>query len=293
MTRLKAIGRFLQSQEAVRLSQMKGAEPVFGSSFREITYTAPLPEPLETDAFHQPGEGDWRVIVFPGSPCNKLLFTRLLRTAPAGLDMVVLSRPGFGRGHRSVYTDFEEQVAAAKPFLPKSSGGGEFGDKKIVTLGVSYGGELALKTALDFPDVVKGVVTVAALIDEPHDYALQLEKIGSVNGIEPYVPNRWMKVRKEITARRAQIGPLLEQASRIEAPVEVIHGDFDAIVPKSNAEKLMRVLPRERAGLEIVPGGTHYLELQYPRRVHRAISRVIERAENGGLQPAQSAGKTS
>lgn len=247
--------------------------------FREISYTAPLPQPLENDAFHLEAGGDWRVIVFPGTPCNRLLFTRLLATAPAGLDMVVLSRPGFGRGHRDCYPDFDEQVAAARPFLPKSCGGGDFGDKKIVTLGVSYGGELALKTALDFPGAVKGVVTVAALIDEPHDYALQLEKIGSVDGIEPYVPNRWIKVRKEISARRSQIGPLLERLSGIEVPVEVVHGDFDAIVPKSNARKLMDVLPDDKAGLEIIPGGTHYLELQYPRRLHRAISRVIEKAE--------------
>jgi len=215
------------------------------------------------------------VIVFPGSPCNKLLFTRLLRTAPVGLDMVVLSRPGFGRGHQQCHPDFDDQVAAAKPFLP----GGAFGDKKIITLGVSYGGELALKTALDYPEIVKGVVTVAALIDEPHDYALQLEKLGSVNGIEPYVPNRWLKVRNEITGRRAQIGPLMDRLSSINAPVEVLHGDFDAIVPKSNAAKLMEALPKERAGLEIIPGGTHYLELQYPRRLHRAIQRVIERVE--------------
>ncbi len=249
---------------------------MFGSGFHEVAYTAPLSQPLENDAFHRPGEGDWRVIVFPGSPCNKLLFTRLLRTAPAGLDMVVLSRPGFGRGHRGAYPDFDEQVAAAKPFLP----GGDYGDKKIVTLGVSYGGELALKTALDYPDAVKGVVTVAALIDEPHDYALQLEKLGSVTGIEPYVPNRWLKVRNEIVGRRAQIGPLMDRLSALAAPVEVLHGDFDAIVPKSNAAKLMQALPDAWGGLEIIPGGTHYLELQYPRRLHRAVQRVIERAES-------------
>jgi len=250
---------------------------MFGSSIREITYTAPLSAPLETDAFHRPASGDWRVVVFPGSPCNKLLFARLLRTAPPNIDMVVLSRPGFGRGHTQCYPDFEEQVAAARPFLP----GGEFGDKKLITLGVSYGGELALKAALDFPDVVKGVVTVAALIDEPHDYALQLEKIGGANGIEPYVPNRWLKVRNEIAGRRSQIGPLMERVSGLSAPVEVLHGDFDALVPKSNAAKLMEALPQDRAALEIIPGGTHYLELQYPRRVHRAIQRVIERAGQG------------
>ncbi len=252
---------------------------MFGSSFREITYTAPLPQPLEIDAFHRPGEGDWRVFVFTGTPSNKFIYQRFLRVAPPDLDVVVLTRPGFGRGHRAPVTDFDSQVAAIKPFLPKSHGGGEFGDKKIVTMGVSYGGELALKAALDFPDVVKGVVTVAALIDEPHDYALQLEKIGGINGIEPYVPNRWLKVRAEIAARRAQIGPLLDGLKSLSVPVEVLHGDFDSLVPRSNAETLMKVLPRGGANLEIVPGGTHYLELQYPRRVHRAIQRVIERAE--------------
>jgi pimeloyl-ACP methyl ester carboxylesterase len=244
--------------------------------FHEITYTAPLAAPVESDAFHLPADGDWRVVVFPGTPCNKLLFSRFLATAPAGLDVVVLSRPGFGRGHREVYTDFSDQVAAIRPFLP----GGEFGTKKIVTLGVSYGGELALKAALDFPGAVKGVVTVAALIDEPHDYALKLERLGGASAIEPYVPNRWHKVRAEVAGRRAQIGPLMERLSSMAAPVEVLHGDFDAIVPRSNAEALMRALPDHGcAGLEIIPGGTHYLELQYPRRLHRAVQRVIERAE--------------
>ncbi len=251
---------------------------MFGD-FKEISYVAPLPEPLENDAFHREGDGDWRVIVFPGTPCNKFLFTRLLTTAPPGLDMVVLSRPGFGRRQPQVYPDFEDQVAAARPFLPASCGGGEFGDKKIITLGVSYGGELALKTALDFPEAVKGVVTVAALIEEPHDYALHIEKLGDVEGIESYVPNRWMKVRKEVAGRRTQIGPILERLSGIAAPVEVLHGDFDAIVPKSNARRLMDALPEGKGEMEIIPAGTHYLELQYPRRLHKAIGRVIERAE--------------
>lgn len=258
--------------------------------FREISFTAPLSEPLETDAFHLPGGGDWRLIVIPGTPCNKLLYTRLLGTAPAGLDIVVISRPGFGKGHRNAVTSFDEQVAAIRPFLP----GGEFGDKKVVTLGVSYGGELALKAALDYPDEVYGAVTVAALIDEPHDYALRLEQLGGENNIAPYVPNRWQKVRAEVAARREQIGPLLERLKDLKAPVEVLHGDFDALVPKSNAETLIKALPEGNAGLEIVPGGTHYLELQYPRRLHRAVQRVIERAESGGaLQAGQSAGKTA
>lgn len=242
------------------------------AQFHEISFIAPLSKPLETDAYVTPASGDWRVVVFHGTPGNKLLFTRFLRTAPPGVEIVVFSRPGFGKGHERAVTDFDEQVAAMKPFLP----GGDFGDKKIVTLGVSYGGELALKAALEFPDAVKGVVTVAALIDEPHDYALTLEELGGNPSIEPFVPNRWQKVREEVAGRRTQIGPLLEELRNLRAPVEVMHGDFDALVPKSNAEKLMRYLG-DNGRLDIVPGGTHYLELQFPRRLHRAVHRVIER----------------
>lgn len=242
-------------------------------AYREITYTAPLRNPLELDAYLAPDPGDWRVVVFPGTPCNKLLYTRFLRTAPRGLEVVVITRPGFGRGHDGVITDFSEQAAAIKPFLP----GGAFAEKKLITLGVSYGGELALKAALDFPQAVKGVVTVAALIDEPHDYALTLEKLGGEARLEPYLPNRWQKVRAEVAGRRAQIGPLLEAIGALEKPVEVLHGDFDALVPRSNAYRLMEALGPD-ANLDIITGGTHYLELQYPRRLHRAIERVIERS---------------
>lgn len=254
--------------------------------FQEITYTAPLSKPLETDAYHAPADGDWRVFVFPGTPCNKFLFQRFLRTAPPDIDVVVASRPGFGKGHSEPVLDFDEQVAAIKPFLPRSQGGGEFGDKKVVALGVSYGGELALKAALDFPGAVKGAVTVAALIDEPHDYALALEKMaaelevgGAGKWIEPLSPTRWNKVRAEVAGRREQIEPLLERLGSLEAPVEIIHGDFDAIVPKANAYALYeRLSQASKAPIDIVPGGTHYLELQYPRRLHSAVSRVIERA---------------
>jgi len=246
-------------------------------AYREITYAAPLNEPLELDAYHAPAEGEWRLFVFPGTPCNRYLYHRFLRTAPPDLDVVVVTRPGFGRGHREAVVDFDEQVAAIRPFLPKSHGGGELGDKEIVTMGVSYGGELALKAALDFPKAVKGAVTVAALIDEPHDYALKLEKLGGEPGVAPFVPDRWKKVRAEIAGRRAQIGPLMERLSSGAPPVEVLHGDFDAMVPKSNAEKLMQAVgPAGR--IEIIPGGAHYLELQYPRRLHAAVQRVISRA---------------
>ena len=245
--------------------------------YDDINYTAPLSPPLETQAYFAPDPGDWRLIVFHGTPANRYLYARFLRTVPAGIDVVLPARPGFGRNHEDAYTDFNDQIAAIRPFLPAASGGGAFGDKKIITMGVSYGGELALKAAIDHPEAVYGVVTVSALIEEPHDYALMLEKLGADPRIEQLVPNRWRKTREEITERRDQIGPLLEAAKSMKQPVEIVHGDFDGIVHRSNSIALKDILG-DKARLEIIPGGTHYLEAQYPRRLHAAVQRAIERS---------------
>jgi pimeloyl-ACP methyl ester carboxylesterase len=234
---------------------------------------------LETQAYSAADPGEWRLYIFHGTPANRYLYRRFLRTAPPGIEVVLPARPGFGVGHEQSYPDFDDQIAAMKPFLPKSHGGGAFGDKKIITLGVSYGGELAMKAALDYPEAVAGAVAVSSLIDEPHDYALQLEKLGGDSRIEEYVPDRWKKVREEVAGRRSQIGPLLARLQDYEGPIEILHGDFDGIVPKSNSQKLYDALSaRSRGLLDIVPGGTHYLELQYPRRLHAAVERVIKRA---------------
>ena len=252
-----------------------------------ITYTAPASAPLETQATIAPDPGEWRLVIFHGTPANRYLYTRFLRTAPRGVEVVLPARLGFGEGHDAAVTCFDDQLAVLKPFLP----GGEFGDKKIITLGVSYGGELAVKAALDFPGAVAGAVAVSALIDEPHDYALQLEKLGANARLEDYVPNRWKKVRAEVAGRRAQIGPLLDRLKSYDGPIEVIHGDFDGIVPKANSEKLYDALSEaSRGALDIVPGGTHYLELQYPRRVYSAVQRVIERATTEELRGRALAG---
>ncbi len=238
-------------------------------SIREFTFTAPLTESLVTDALRTENPGaPRRLIVFPGTPCRKELFYRFLRVAPDDVETIVVARPGFGKGHREPVLPFAEQAKAIEPFL---------GDKPAIALGVSYGGALALTAALENPGEIKGAVTVAALVTEPFDYARALADIGGYPWVRPLVPNRLHNVRAEVEGRREQIGPLLARVGGLRAPVEVVHGDFDTLVPFADAQKLRDAIGGE-TGLDKVPGGTHYLELQYPRRLFGAVERAIERA---------------
>lgn len=239
--------------------------------YKEITYKAPLKEPVETQAYIAEAPGDWRLVVFPGTPARKYLFERFLRLAPQNLEVVLIARPGFGRGHQRAWLDFDDQVAAAKPFLQ---------GKKVITMGVSYGGELALKAALDFPDEVKGAVTVAALITEPRPYVQPFVDLAGLPFVSPLVPRTLHHSRAEVAGRRTQIGPLFERLKDLRSPVTILHGDFDHLVDMADARTLRRYFSDD-ADVEVrtVSGGSHFLEMQFPKLVYNAVEGVIQRAE--------------
>lgn len=240
--------------------------------YREHSYLAPLDPPLETQAHIAPSDGDWRLIVFPGTPCRKYLFDRFMPRAPRDLEVVLLMRPGYGRRHDRPYLSFNDQIAAARPFLEDG--------KKVVTLGVSYGGALALKALLDHPHVVKGAVTVAALVTEPRPYVQPFADLGGAFGVRHVLPRHLHHARAELEGRRAQVGPLFARLRDERRPVSILHGDADHLVPLSDAQTLQGYFgPNADVAFDLVKGGTHFLEMQTPQRLYDAVASVIGRAQ--------------
>lgn len=238
--------------------------------YREITYKAPLSQSVETQAYIAESDSDWRLVVFPGTPARKYLFERFLRLAPADLEVVLIARPGYGRGHGRAFLDFDDQVAAAKPFLD---------EKKVVAMGVSYGGELALKALLDHPEAVRGAVTVAALVTEPRPYVQPFADLAGAPFLRDLLPRTLHHARAELAGRRAQIGPLFSRLRDLAAPVTILHGDVDHLVSFSDAETLRGYFaPGADVELKRIMGGTHFLEMQFPHEVYDAVRGVIKRA---------------
>jgi pimeloyl-ACP methyl ester carboxylesterase len=253
--------------------------------YRAIAYDIPLDPPIRNQAWIAGRDSDWRLVMFPGAPARKYLFERMLRLAPKDLEVVLLARPGYGTGHWQAYLSFDDQVAAAKPFLE--------GDKKVVTLGVSYGGELALKALVDFSAVVKGAVTVAALITEPRPWVQPFVDLGGAPVIRSLVPRTLHYARAEVAGRRTQIGPLFARLKEVTAPVTILHGDVDHLVSMNDARTLKSYFgPRADVEFRHVRGGTHFLEMQFPKQLFDAAKGVIARAERRARTAPQQEGRS-
>lgn len=248
-------------------------------NYSRLAYTAPILGGYEMTYDHAPSDGAWRVLAIPGTPSRPHMFRRFLEQAPEDLEIVVPNRAGYGgpmwgAGRRAPVLSFDDQVRAFAPLIDKDDG------KRTIVVGVSYGGALALKTALDFPRRVAGVVTVAMLVSEPRSYVNASTKIAAWPVVRDVLPGYLHNARAEVAGRREQIGPLFARLKDLKVPVTILHGDLDTLVPLEAASELQTYLaPDADKEFELVRGGTHYLELQLPQRLYKAIRRTIERAE--------------
>jgi pimeloyl-ACP methyl ester carboxylesterase len=75
----------------------------------------------------------------------------------------------------------------------------------------------------------------------------------------------------------------------IDVPTLVIAGDRDAMTPRSAAEKMVRAIPG--AELMIVPGGTHYVAVEYPELVNLRIEKFFTERGYGSRMSEPDASK--
>ena len=276
--------------DRVRTHRFEAALPSSGEGVQAY----PQPYPMSAQIAPAP-TAKWRVIGIPGTPSRPHMWTRFVRRAPADLDVAAVNRAGYGGpmygaqgspgGRRAPVLSFDDQIAAIRPLI-------EADDRPVVLVGVSYGGALALKAALDLPARIAGVVTVAALVTRPRRWIESVLPLADAPVIRDALPGYLRNARAEVAARDAQIGDVFSRLAGFDRPVTILHGDVDWLVAQRDAEILKGYFaPGADVVYQPVRGGTHYIELLNPDTVYAAIRDVIARA--GAKAAGQAKEETS
>lgn len=180
------------------------------------------------------------------------------------------------------------------------------GVREAVIAGISMGGMIAQHVALRHPERVAGLVLMATWPGLPYGTLPDLAMIRTLVGSsmskrsdldmlarlvlpERELPNAWqhlegwVRLMREQPPRRrtflGQFGAITTHSTghrldRIAAPVRVVTGDEDRLVPARNSELLAARLPR--AELEVLPGVAHGIPF---------IDRDVVRRNAGLLRP--------
>lgn len=132
---------------------------------------------------------------------------------------------------------------------------------RICIAGASYGGYAALAGATFTPDLYQCVVAIAPV----SDLNLMLSDEKRERGKNHWVVSYWEGVMAEGEARKAKLRAISPYhfADRVSAPVLLLHGDDDTVVPISQSNRMKSALERADKDVTLIKlkGEDHWLSV--------------------------------
>ncbi len=154
--------------------------------------------------------------------------------------------------------------------------------ERVCIVGSSYGGYSALAGGAFTPELYKCVAAIAPVSNLPAMLIEEKQDRGKNSWVYSYWSSRIGDLRKE-RDRLKNISPS-NFADQFEAPVLLIHGDDDTVVPIRQSKIMERALKRAGKDVEFVrlKGGDHWLSQSKTRlQTLRALDQFISRHIGG------------
>jgi pimeloyl-ACP methyl ester carboxylesterase len=190
--------------------------------------------------------------------------------------LVSVDRPGYGGSDRGrVEPSLQAQAAQiAQVILAEGDG------KPAVVLGHSLGGPVAARMAMDFPQLVKGLVLVAPSIDPAMEETKWIQVPGNWFWVRWMLPSALDVCNQEILPLKGELEKMLPLWAGIKMPVIDIQGLDDDLVPPENADFAERELVNAKLKVERIPGMNHFVPWSRPDLLKNAILELLNEPIN-------------
>ena len=236
-----------------------------------------------------PAPGQRRVIFVHGTPGDASAFVDYLNTGHPKLDLWSIDRPGFGRTRpKGTVPALADQAGVLEPLLAAPGG------RKPILVGHSLGGPVVAKAAARYADRVGGIIILAGSLDPALERIRFIQYVGEVWPI-PWLIPRWLRTaNREVFALKGELEVLGPELRGVRAPVTVIHGTEDKLVPYENVA-YMRAAFAHTPALDVVTldGVNHFLPWNSAPVIWQAIEAMAARLDTGEIdeeRPAQAHG---
>lgn len=259
---------FLPQCVSIRMSDKKVTDyfanrpvkPTFGyvgQAEKPIHYARIGADTLPTVLFIHGSPGAWDAFI--GFFADSLLYQRAQLIS---VDRLGFGKSGFGKVERSL----QAQAAAIAPLLSLGKSG-----RKPMLVGHSLGGPVAARLAMDYPDLVGGLILVAPSIDPALEKQEWYRPLGEAFPFRQWLPAELRVSNEEILPLKAELEQMLPLWATIRVPVIVIQGEDDPLVPPGNAAFAKRVLTNAPVTIQMIPKMNHFIPWSRPDLIREAI----------------------
>jgi len=214
------------------------------------------------------------VLFVHGSPGSLSAFIGFLAdTAVTNHALTITTdRPGFGHSNFGIAEpSLEKQAGTLKPILEKFKG-----NRPIILVGHSLGGPVIARMAMDYPELVDGLIFVAASIDpklEPNETWFRAPL--ATPFLSWVLPRSWRASNEEIYQLEPQLEEMLPLWKNITCPTIVIQGKKDSLVPPGNADFAKKMLVNAPVEFIFKDDMDHFVPWSNPELIKQAIDRLL------------------
>lgn len=231
------------------------------------------------------GNPDGPLVLFVhGSPGSLSAFIHFLADSSLNRDLLLIStdRPGFGHSNFGVAEpSLKKQSAALAPILHKHPS-----NRPVLLVGHSLGGPLVVRMALDYPEMVDGLILVAPSISpelEPNETWWRAPFASPF--LSWVLPRSLRASNEEIYQLKPQLEAMAAELDKITCLVIVIQGESDSLVPAANADFAQAKFINAKVDVTRKAGMNHFVPWTNPELIREAILKLA-----GNQQPTHLSG---
>ncbi len=183
------------------------------------------------------------------------------------VQIISVDRPGYGR---SDFGNSEPSLAKQSRLLHQLLE--DHSHTKTILIGHSLGGPVIAKMAMDYPELIDGLVMVAPSIDpqlEPNENWFRMPL--HTPFLRWILPTSFRVTNDEIYFLEDQLEIMKSNWSEIKAPTIIIQGGQDKLVPPGNAAFGKKMLTNASVEVIMVEDMNHFVPWNNPQLIKKAI----------------------
>ena len=214
-----------------------------------------------------------QVVLFHGGPGSLDAYMPYFEHEPLAraTQLVSLDRPGYsGSGSGRIEPSVERQAALAMPLLRPGA----------IVVGHSFGATVAARLAMDYPDLVGGVVLVSGSLSPVHERRFFFTRAMERPVFNWILGDGMRMANAEKFTRTDELELMAPLWDDVRAPVILIHGTRDRIVPHSHSEYVADMLGPDRSELRLLEGERHFILWSEVDMITDAILELVDRLPN-------------
>ena len=237
--------------------------------------------------FIKMGRGQAATLVFVhGSPGGWHAFAHFLKEKELqnSFSMVAVDRPGYGGSEPGEPERSLERQATRVAAVVKNIDQGY----PIILVGHSYGGPVVARMAIDNPDLVDGLVLVAASLDPALEKTKWFQHPANWQWLRWLIPDSLDVCNQEILALKNELLALGNAWNRISQHTAIVHGEKDTLVPYENVAFIQKQFRQADIRLFVDAKLNHFVPWKRPDLIKDAIRWTLQELSTaaGNIKPS-------